>query len=39
LQVWHDVETSFQNYFVALYAWRAVAERHTEFGLQLLDLG
>ena len=46
LQVWHDVETwvevyvivRFQNCFVGLHAWRAVAQRHTEFDLQLLDL-
>ena len=46
LQVWHEVEARvelyvivrFQNYFVSLDAWRAVAQRQTEIELQLLDL-
>jgi hypothetical protein len=46
LQVRHDVEARieldvivrFQNYFGGLYAWRAVAQWHTEVKLQLLDL-
>jgi hypothetical protein len=46
LQVWHEVEARielyvivrFQNYFVSLDAWGAVAQRQTEPGLQLLDL-
>jgi hypothetical protein len=46
LQVRHDVEARieldvivrFQNYFVDLNAGRAVAQRQTEPGLQLLDL-
>ena len=46
LQVWHEVEARielyvivrFQNYFVSLDAWGAVAQRQTESGLQLLDL-
>ena len=46
MQVRHEVEARveldvivrFQNYFVGLHAWRAIAQWQTELGLQLLDL-
>ena len=46
MQVRHEIEARvefyvivrFQNYFVSFYAWRTVAQRQTESGLQLLDL-